>query len=114
MSNKLSGERSPYLQMHKNNPVNWYPWCRQAFEIAQRENKPVFISIGYSACHWCHVVADESFSNPDFAAVAAAYGIPSITLREEADVESALDQFLGREGPCLLIAETGSGYMTTD
>jgi acetolactate synthase-1/2/3 large subunit len=52
--------------------------------------------------------------DPDFAAVAAAYGIPSIILREEADVESALDQFLGREGPCLLIAETGSGYMTTD
>ena len=70
MSNKLSAERSPYLQMHKDNPVNWYPWCSEAFEIAQRENKPVFISIGYSACHWCHVVADESFSNPDFAAVA--------------------------------------------
>jgi uncharacterized protein YyaL (SSP411 family) len=70
LSNKLSAERSPYLQMHKDNPVNWYPWCSEAFEIAQRENKPVFISIGYSACHWCHVVADESFSNPDFAAVA--------------------------------------------
>lgn len=53
--NKLGGEKSPYLLQHQYNPVNWYPWGEEAFTKAQDENKPIFLSIGYSTCHWCHV-----------------------------------------------------------
>ena len=62
-SNRLAAESSPYLKQHANNPVDWYPWGPEAFEKARREGKPVFLSIGYSACHWCHVMAHESFEN---------------------------------------------------
>ncbi len=67
MSNQLSDEKSPYLLQHADNPVNWYPWCDEAFEKAKEEDKPVFLSIGYSTCHWCHVMAHESFEDPDVA-----------------------------------------------
>ena len=60
MSNRLKNESSPYLRQHGDNPVDWYPWCAEAFEKAGREDKPVFLSIGYSTCHWCHVMAHES------------------------------------------------------
>jgi uncharacterized protein YyaL (SSP411 family) len=63
MPNRLSKESSPYLLQHANNPVDWYPWGQEAFEKAQRENKPVIVSIGYSTCHWCHVMEHESFEN---------------------------------------------------
>ena len=63
MSNRLKNEISPYLRQHGDNPVDWYPWCAEAFEKAERENKPVFLSIGYSTCHWCHVMAHESFED---------------------------------------------------
>ncbi|MBQ3380057.1 MAG: thioredoxin domain-containing protein [Clostridia bacterium] len=66
-TNALIYETSPYLLQHANNPVNWYPWGREAFEKARRENKPVFISIGYSTCHWCHVMAHESFEDEEVA-----------------------------------------------
>lgn len=69
MENALSGEKSPYLLQHKSNPVDWHPWGEAAFEKARRENKPVFLSIGYSTCHWCHVMARESFENPAIAAL---------------------------------------------
>ena len=64
---RLAAESSPYLRLHVDNPVNWYPWGEEAFARARRENKPVFISIGYFTCHWCHVMARESFSNPGIA-----------------------------------------------
>ena len=67
MPNHLINETSPYLLQHANNPVDWYPWGEEAFEKARRENKPVLLSIGYSACHWCHVMAHESFENEDIA-----------------------------------------------
>ncbi|HEV8633005.1 MAG TPA: thioredoxin domain-containing protein [Chloroflexota bacterium] len=67
MPNRLAGETSPYLLQHKENPVDWYPWADEAFERAERENKPVLLSIGYSACHWCHVMEHESFENPEIA-----------------------------------------------
>ena len=67
MSNRLKYETSPYLLQHANNPVDWYPWCDQAFEKAQKEDKPIFLSIGYSTCHWCHVMARESFENVEIA-----------------------------------------------
>ena len=66
-ANHLINETSPYLLQHAHNPVEWYPWGEEAFEKARRENKPVLLSIGYSACHWCHVMAHESFENEDIA-----------------------------------------------
>ncbi len=66
-TNKLIGETSPYLLQHAHNPVNWYPWGQEALEKAKRENKPIFLSIGYSACHWCHVMERESFENEEIA-----------------------------------------------
>ena len=62
--NKLINEKSPYLLQHANNPVEWYPWGDEAFEKARSEDKPIFLSIGYSTCHWCHVMAHESFEDP--------------------------------------------------
>lgn len=67
--NHLAHEKSPYLLQHKTNPVDWYPWGAEAFEKARKENKPIFLSIGYSTCHWCHVMAHESFENPDIAKI---------------------------------------------
>ncbi len=68
-TNHLANETSPYLLQHANNPVNWYPWGPEALEKARTENKPILLSVGYSACHWCHVMAHESFEDPDTAAV---------------------------------------------
>jgi uncharacterized protein YyaL (SSP411 family) len=67
-ANKLVNEKSPYLRQHAHNPVNWYPWSDEAFAKARAEDKPVFLSIGYSTCHWCHVMAHESFENQRIAA----------------------------------------------
>jgi uncharacterized protein YyaL (SSP411 family) len=66
--NRLQSSTSPYLQQHAHNPVDWFPWCDEAFDIAQKENKPVLVSIGYAACHWCHVMERESFEDKDVAA----------------------------------------------
>ncbi len=65
--NRLARERSPYLLQHANNPVDWYPWASEAFDKARAESKPIFLSIGYSTCHWCHVMEHESFENDDVA-----------------------------------------------
>jgi uncharacterized protein len=67
-TNRLAGETSPYLLQHATNPVDWFPWGQEALNRARAENKPIFLSIGYSACHWCHVMEHESFENPDIAA----------------------------------------------
>jgi hypothetical protein len=69
VSNRLGGESSPYLLQHKDNPVDWYPWGAEAVARARAENRALLVSIGYSACHWCHVMAHESFEDPDIAAV---------------------------------------------
>ena len=69
MANRLAGETSPYLLQHKDNPVDWYPWGEEALERARAEDKPILLSIGYSACHWCHVMERESFENDDIAAL---------------------------------------------
>jgi uncharacterized protein YyaL (SSP411 family) len=63
MTNRLASETSPYLLQHADNPVDWYPWCEEAFAIARETDRPVLLSIGYSACHWCHVMAHESFED---------------------------------------------------
>ncbi|HLX21721.1 MAG TPA: thioredoxin domain-containing protein [Usitatibacter sp.] len=69
MPNRLSRETSPYLQQHADNPVDWYPWGEEALAEARRTNKPILLSVGYSACHWCHVMAHESFEDPAIAKV---------------------------------------------
>ena len=61
--NRLSKSHSPYLLQHAANPVDWYPWSLEAFERAKKENKPIFLSIGYATCHWCHVMEHESFED---------------------------------------------------
>ena len=68
ISNQLMDGKSPYLLQHANNPVNWYPWGDEAFTKAAKEDKPIFLSIGYSTCHWCHVMAHESFEDTEIAA----------------------------------------------
>ena len=69
MPNRLAQESSPYLRQHADNPVDWYPWSEEALELARNENRPILLSIGYSACHWCHVMAHESFENDATAAI---------------------------------------------
>jgi uncharacterized protein len=87
--NRLAQETSPYLLQHKNNPVDWYPWGEEAFAKAREEDKPLFLSIGYSACHWCHVMERESFENESIAAILNA-GFVSIKVdrEERPDVDS--------------------------
>ena len=67
--NHLAGQTSPYLLQHLHNPVDWYPWGPEAFAKARAENKPIFLSIGYAACHWCHVMEHESFEDAETAAL---------------------------------------------
>jgi len=66
-ANRLARETSPYLLQHEHNPVDWYPWGEEAFARARGANRPILLSVGYSACHWCHVMERESFENPDIA-----------------------------------------------
>lgn len=83
MANRLSKEQSPYLLQHAHNPVDWYPWGDEAFERAKEENKPVLVSIGYAACHWCHVMERESFENKATAAYMNEHYINIKVDREE-------------------------------
>ncbi|MGM9921754.1 MAG: thioredoxin domain-containing protein [Bhargavaea sp.] len=82
-TNRLINEKSPYLLQHAHNPVDWYPWGEEAFQRAKEENKPVFVSIGYSTCHWCHVMAHESFEDQEVAALINEHFIPVKVDREE-------------------------------
>lgn len=89
MSNHLITESSPYLLQHATNPVNWYPWGQEAFDKARQENKPIFLSIGYSTCHWCHVMAHESFENKEIAEILNEYYVSIKVDREERpDIDS--------------------------
>ncbi|MCI5121052.1 MAG: thioredoxin domain-containing protein, partial [Candidatus Electrothrix sp. AUS4] len=82
-TNRLAQEKSPYLLQHATNPVDWYPWGEEAFQKARKENKPIFLSIGYSTCHWCHVMARESFADEEIAALLNADFISIKVDREE-------------------------------
>jgi len=81
--NRLAAETSPYLQQHADNPVDWYPWGDEALKLARETGRPILLSIGYSACHWCHVMAHESFEDPDVAAVMNAGFVNIKVDREE-------------------------------
>jgi len=100
--NRLAKETSPYLRQHASNPVDWYPWGDEAFAKARKENKPIFLSVGYSTCHWCHVMARESFANKEIAAVMNKHFINIKLDREERpDVDQVYMTFVQ--------ASTGSG-----
>ena len=102
MPNRLAAEHSPYLLQHQDNPVDWYPWGADAFDKAQRENKPIFLSIGYSTCHWCHVMEHESFEHAQVAEVLNRDFVPIKVDREERpDVDRVYMTFVQ--------ATTGSG-----
>ena len=89
MQNHLKDQTSPYLLQHADNPVNWYPWCEEAFERAKREDKPVFLSIGYSTCHWCHVMAHESFEDTEIAKILNQHFISiKVDKEERPDIDS--------------------------
>jgi uncharacterized protein YyaL (SSP411 family) len=82
-TNRLAKEKSPYLLQHAHNPVDWFPWGEEAFAKARSEDKPIFLSIGYSTCHWCHVMAQESFENPQIAAILNKHFVAIKVDREE-------------------------------
>ena len=89
MSNHLKDQTSPYLLQHAENPVDWYPWGEEAFRRAKEEDKPVFLSIGYSTCHWCHVMAHESFEDQEIAAILNRYFISiKVDKEERPDIDS--------------------------
>ncbi len=89
MSNRLENETSPYLLQHKENPVDWYPWCEEAFTRAKEEDKPIFLSIGYSSCHWCHVLAHESFEDEEIADILNQFFISiKVDKEERPDIDS--------------------------
>ncbi len=81
--NSLASETSPYLRQHAENPVEWYPWGDEALHRAKAEDKPLFVSVGYAACHWCHVMAHESFEDEEIAALLADSFISIKVDREE-------------------------------
>ena len=101
-TNRLGQSHSPYLLQHASNPVHWYPWGEEAFRIAREQDKPLFVSIGYATCHWCHVMAHESYEDPDVADVLnEAFVCVKVDREERPDVDAVY------MAACHLI--TGSG-----
>ena len=101
--NRLAGATSPYLLQHADNPVDWYPWGPEALERARREDKPILLSVGYAACHWCHVMERESFEDPETAAIMNEHFVPVKVDREERpDIDAiymdAVQAFSGGQG----------------
>jgi len=113
-ANRLASETSPYLLQHAHNPVDWYPWGPEAFEVARREDKPVLLSVGYSACHWCHVMERESFENDDIAGLMNQLFVSIKVDREERpDVDQiymqAVQSMTGRGGWPMTVFLTPDG-----
>jgi uncharacterized protein YyaL (SSP411 family) len=114
MSNRLAGEPSPYLRQHADNPVDWYPWGQEALGRARREDRPLLLSIGYSSCHWCHVMARESFEDPAVAALMnEAFVCVKVDREERPDVDQvymkAVQAMTGQGGWPLTVFLTPSG-----
>lgn len=113
-TNRLANETSPYLLQHQHNPVDWYPWGAEALERARRENKPIVLSVGYSACHWCHVMEHESFEDPDTARLMNEWFVNIKVDREERpDVDaiymSAVQALTGHGGWPMTVFLTPGG-----
>src|ERR1700716_4028893 len=100
--NRLAAETSPYLLQHADNPVDWYAWGEPALLRARQQNKPILVSIGYSACHWCHVMAHESFEDP---ATAALMNERFVCVKVDREERPDLDAFYMQAG----VAMTGQG-----
>ena len=103
MPNRLATQTSPYLQQHADNPVDWHPWDEEALALARAQDKPILLSVGYSACHWCHVMAHESFEDPEVAAEMNRYFVNIKVDREERPdldqiYQSAHAMLTGRSG----------------
>ncbi len=114
MPNHLIHEKSPYLLQHAENPVDWYPWGEEAFQKAKREDKPIFLSIGYATCHWCHVMAHESFEDEGVARLLNQdYVAVKVDREERPDVDqiymSVCQALTGRGGWPLSIFMTPEG-----
>ncbi|KAK2528523.1 Spata20 [Columba guinea] len=99
-TNRLINEKSPYLLQHAHNPVDWYPWGQEAFDKAKKENKLIFLSVGYSTCHWCHVMEEESFKNKEIGEIMSKNFVCIKVDREERpDVDKVYMTFVqAREG----------------
>src|SRR6266545_3185576 len=111
MPNRLAAATSPYLQQHAENPVDWWPWGEEAFEEARRRDLPLLISVGYAACHWCHVMAHESFEDEAVAEVVNELVVPIKVDREERpDVDAVYmtASTSGRSSRSTLIGTTSS------
>jgi len=108
VTNRLARETSPYLQQHAANPVDWYPWGPEALERARREDKPILLSVGYSACHWCHVMAHESFEDPEVAALMNRLFVNVKVDREE---RPDLDQIY--QSAHQMLSQRGGGWPLT-
>ncbi|MBZ0089408.1 MAG: thioredoxin domain-containing protein, partial [Thermoanaerobaculia bacterium] len=88
-ANRLASESSPYLRLHAHNPVDWYPWGAEAIARARAEDRPIFLSVGYSTCYWCHVMERESFSDP---AIAAAMNQHFVNVKVDREERPDLDE----------------------
>jgi uncharacterized protein YyaL (SSP411 family) len=108
MPNRLAGETSPYLLQHAGNPVDWQPWGDEALALARREGKPILLSVGYSACHWCHVMAHESFEDPQ---VAAAMNAHFVNIKVDREERPDLDQIY-QAAHALLTRRSGGWPLT--
>jgi uncharacterized protein YyaL (SSP411 family) len=106
--NRLAGETSPYLQQHADNPVDWYPWGVEALALARRHDKPILLSVGYSACHWCHVMAHESFQDPE---VAAEMNRLFVNIKVDREERPDLDQIY--QAAHQLLTRRGGGWPLT-
>ena len=111
---RLAEQTSPYILQHAENPVDWYPWGREAFDRARAEDKPIFLSVGYAACHWCHVMAHESFEDPETAAELNERFVSIKVDREERpDVDAvymdAVQAMTGRGGWPMTVFTTPTG-----
>src|SRR5437899_9602621 len=108
MTNRLAGETSPYLLQHAENPVDWYPWSEEALALARRDKKPILLSVGYSACHWCHVMAHESFEDPS---VAAAMNVDFVNIKVDREERPDVDQIY-QTAHALLTRRSGGWPLT--
>ena len=108
MPNRLALETSPYLRQHADNPVDWYPWGEEAFALARAQDKPIMLSVGYSACHWCHVMARESFEDP---ATAAAMNRLFVNIKVDREERPDVDQIY--QTAHQVLTERGGGWPLT-